>query len=67
MNDEAKHHLKWVATGAEITSRHARALAQVPPWKTAALDEMEDAEKQLAKALQQIRDARNEYDFKEIT
>lgn len=59
-------HLKFLAAAAEMASRRARALTSVPPWKTAALDELEDAEKQLTKALQQIRDARNEYDAKEV-
>jgi hypothetical protein len=61
-----KEHLKYIAAGAEMASRRARALTSVPPWKTAAVDELEDAELELERALQKVREAMREYQTKEV-
>ena len=66
MNDNIKHHLTYLATGAEMASRHARALPFKPPFTTAAQDELIDAEAALEKALQHVREAMEIYDAKEI-
>jgi hypothetical protein len=65
MNDNLRHHLTYLATGAEMASRHARALPFKPPFTTAAQDELIDAEAALEKALQHVRDAMEIYDAKE--
>lgn len=64
MNDNVRHHLHYLALGAEAVSRHARALPFRPPFTTSAQDELTDAEKALEEALQQIRVAMQEYDRK---
>lgn len=66
MNDNLRHHLTYLATGAEMASRHARALPFKPPFSTAAHDEMLDAERALEAALQLIRNAMSEYQAKKI-
>lgn len=66
MNDSARHHLTFLASGAEMASRHARALPFRLPFKTAAQDELQDAEQALETALQKVREAMVEYDRKEI-
>ena len=66
MNDDLRHHLTYLATGAEMASRHARALPFKPPFTTAAQDELLDAEAALEKALQHVREAMQEYSSKEI-
>jgi hypothetical protein len=66
MNDNLRHHLTFVATGAEMLSRHTKALRFKPPFKTAAQDELLDAEQELEKALRLVRAAMAEYDQKEI-
>ena len=66
MNDAAKHHMTFLASGAEMVSRHARALPSRLPFKTAAQDELEDAERELEAALQKVREAMREYDNKSI-
>jgi hypothetical protein len=67
MNDAAKHHMTFLASGAEMVSRHARALPSRLPFKTAAQDELEDAERELEAALQKVREAMREYDQKSIS
>ena len=66
MNDAAKHHMTFLASGAEMVSRHARALPSRLPFKTAAQDELEDAKRELEAALQRVREAMAEYDAKEV-
>jgi hypothetical protein len=65
-NDNLRHHLTYLATGAEMASRHARALPFKPPFTTAAEDELIDAEKALEDALWKIREAMHEYGKKKI-
>ena len=66
MNTAVKHHMTFLASGAEMVSRHARALPSRLPFKTAAQDELEDAERELEAALQKVREAMATYDAKEI-
>ena len=66
MNDNVRHHLTYLATGAEMASRHARALPYRPPYTTAAQDELQDAEQALEAALQKVRDAMVEYNAKPL-
>ena len=66
MNDNVRHHLTYLATGAEMASRHARALPYRPPYTTAAQDELVDAEQALEAALQKVRDAISEYQGKKV-
>ena len=66
MNPAAKHHLLYLGAGAEMASRHARALPFRLPYKTAAQDELEDAEKALEVALQKVREAMVEYGRKPL-
>jgi hypothetical protein len=66
MNEAAKHHMTFLASGAEMVSRHARALPSRLPFKTAAQDELEDAERELEEALQKVREALIEYDRKPL-
>jgi hypothetical protein len=66
MNERARHHLTYIGAGAEMASRHARALPFRPPFQTAAVDELRDAEQALEEALQKVREAMREYDRKEI-
>jgi hypothetical protein len=65
VNDNIRHHLTFVATGAEMLSRHAKALRFKPPFQTAAQDELLDAEQELEKALRLVRAAMVEYNSKE--
>jgi hypothetical protein len=64
MNARAKHHMMYLAAGAEMASRHARALPFRTPFPTAAVDELRDAEQALEEALQRVRSAMAEYDGK---
>lgn len=66
MNERDRHHLTFLASGAEMVSRHARGLSSVPLWKTAAVDELEDAKEALVKALEKIEGAMQQYKSKEI-
>lgn len=66
MNDNVRHHLTYLATGAEMASRHARALPYRPPYTTAAQDELHDAEQALEAALQKVREALREYNSKTV-
>jgi Histidine kinase len=66
MNARAKHHMTYLAAGAEMASRHARALPFRPPFPTAAVDELRDAEQALEDALQKVREAMLEYDRKPL-
>jgi Histidine kinase len=66
MNDSSKHHLLYLGVGAEMASRHARALPFRLPYKTAAQDELEDAEQALEAALQKVREAMVEYGHKPL-
>jgi hypothetical protein len=66
MNEAAKHHMTFLASGAEMVSRHARALPSRLPFKTAAQDELEDAERELKAALQKVCEAIREYNSKDI-
>jgi hypothetical protein len=65
VNDNLRHHLTYLASGAEMASRHARALPFKPPFTTAAQDELLDAEAALEAALQKVREAMALYDAKE--
>ena len=64
--ETAKQRLHFIAVGAEIASRNARALPFKPGFKSAAQDELADAEQALEAALQKVREALREYDQKEI-
>lgn len=66
MNEIVKEHLKYLALGAEIVSRRARDLPYRPPFPTAAVDELADAEAALEDALQKVREAMRQYDAKEV-
>jgi Histidine kinase len=66
MNARAKHHMTYLAAGAEMASRHARALPFRPPFPTAAVDELRDAEAALEEALQKVRAAMIEYNSKPL-
>jgi hypothetical protein len=61
-----RDRLTRISAGAEIVSRNVRALPVKPPFKTAARDELLDAEQALEATLQKIRVALNEYNAKEI-
>ena len=61
-----KQRLTFIASGAEMASRNARALPFKPPFKTAAQDELQDAERALEEALQKVREAMATYESKEI-
>jgi hypothetical protein len=66
MNEVVKEHLHYIALGAEIVSRRARALPYRPPFPTAAVDELADAEAALEDVLQKVREAMRTYDAKAI-
>lgn len=66
MNDNVRYRLNHIAVGAEMASRHARALPYRPPYTTAAQDELQDAEQALEAALQKVRDAMVEYNAKPL-
>jgi hypothetical protein len=66
VNDNVRHRLHQISIGAEMTSRHARALPYRPPYTTAAQDELQDAEQALEAALQKVRDAMAEYNSKPL-
>ncbi len=63
--EAVKQRLTFIASGAEMASRNARALPFKPGFKTAARDELIDAEQALEEALQKVRVALFEYDSKE--
>ena len=60
-----KQRLHFISMGAEMASRNARALPFKPPFKTAAQDELEDAERALEEALQKVREAMASYNSKD--
>jgi len=64
--EAAKQRLHFIANGAEMASRNARALPFKPGFKTAAQDELQDAEAALEEALQKVREAMAEYDSKKV-
>jgi hypothetical protein len=65
-DQKIKPRLNFIAAGAEMASRNARALPLKPPFTTSAVDELKDAELVLEMALQKVREAMREYDSKSI-
>ena len=64
--EAAKQRMRFIADGAEMASRNARALPFKPPFRTAAQDELADAERALEEALQKVRAAMAEYSSKKV-
>lgn len=65
-DEQIKPRLNFIAAGAEMASRNARALPFKPPFPTSAVDELKDAELALEMALQKVREAMREYDAKPL-
>ena len=65
-DEKIKPRLNFIAAGAEMASRNARALQVRPPFSTSAVDELNDAEQVLERSLQLIREAMREYGSKQV-
>lgn len=63
---KVKPHLEWIAAGASMAARHARAIPHKMAFTTHAEDELAEAQSVLEAALQNVVAAREAYAGKAV-